>query len=162
VFAYDTASRSPLLAFKHADAAPTLARLMVQAASDLLPDTDIIVPVPLHRRRLLARRFNQSALLAQAMSRETAIEVIPDLLIRRRHTPSQAGLSASARRRNVAGAFALRKGMVDRVRNARMLIVDDVFTTGATVGACTAVLLRAGAQSVDVITLARVVRPSLL
>jgi ComF family protein len=110
----------------------------------------------------LARRFNQSALLAQAMSRETVIEVIPDLLVRRRHTPSQAGLSASARRRNVAGAFALRKGMVDRVRDARMLIVDDVFTTGATVGACTAVLLRAGAQSVDVIALARVVRPSLL
>ena len=165
VFVYDAASRGPLLAFKHADrtdAAPTFARLMVSAASDLLPDADMIVPVPLHRRRLLARRFNQSALLAQALGRETAIEAVPDLLVRTRHTPSQAGLSASARRRNVTGAFAVRKGMADSMRGARVLMVDDVYTTGATVGACTAVLLRAGAQAVDVITLARVVRPSLL
>ena len=122
----------------------------------------MIVPVPLHRRRLLARRFNQSALLAQALGREAAIEAVPDLLVRTRHTPSQGGLSASARRRNVTGAFAVRKGMADNVRGARVLMVDDVYTTGATVGACTAVLLRAGALAVDVITLARVVRPSLL
>jgi ComF family protein len=165
VFVYDAASRGPLLAFKHADrtdAAPTFARLMASAAADLLPDADMIVPVPLHRRRLLARRFNQSALLAQALGREAAIEAVPDLLVRTRHTPSQGGLSGSARRRNVTGAFAVRKGMADRIRGARVLMVDDVYTTGATVGACTAVLLRAGALAVDVITLARVVRPSLL
>ena len=122
VFVYDNASRGPLLAFKHADrtdVAPTFARLMASAAADLLPDAAMIVPVPLHRRRLLARRFNQSALLAQALGRETAIEAIPDLLVRTRHTPSQGGLSASARRRNVTGAFAVRVGMTDRVRDAR-------------------------------------------
>jgi ComF family protein len=165
VFVYDSASRGPLLAFKHADrtdAAPTFARLLAVAAADLLPDADVIVPVPLHRRRLLARRFNQSALLAQALGRETKINAIPDLLVRKWHTPSQGGLSASARRRNVAGAFAVRKGMADAAGGATVLLVDDVFTTGATVGACATALRRAGAAAVDVITLARVVRPTLL
>lgn len=165
VFVYDSASRGPLLAFKHADrtdAAPTFARLMAVAAADLLPDAHMIVPVPLHRRRLLARRFNQSGLLAQALGREAAVMAIPDLLVRTRHTPTQGGLSATARRRNVAGAFAIRDGMGDSIRGARMLLVDDVFTTGATVGACAAVLRRAGAAAIDVITLARVVRPTLL
>jgi len=165
VFVYDSASRGPLLAFKHADrtdVAPAFARLMAHAAAELLPDAHMIVPVPLHRRRLLARRFNQSALLAQGLGREAAIKAIPDLLVRTRHTPSQAGLSATGRRRNVAGAFAVRKGMADSVRGARVLMVDDVYTTGATVGACAAVLRRAGAAAVDVITLARVVRPTLL
>ena len=165
VFVYDSASRGPLLAFKHADrtdAAPTFARLMAVAAADLLPDADMIVPVPLHRRRLLARRFNQSALLAQALGRETAVAAIPDLMVRTRHTPSQGGLSATARRRNVTGAFAVRDGMADNVRGARVLMVDDVYTTGATVGACATALRRCGAAAVDVITLARVVRPTLL
>jgi ComF family protein len=165
VFVYDTASRGPLIAFKHADrtdAAPTFARLMAGAAAELLADADMIVPVPLHRRRLLARRFNQSALLARALGRETKITAVPDLLVRTRHTPSQGGLSASARRRNVAGAFAVRNGMAEKVRGARLLMVDDVYTTGATVGACATVLRRGGAAAVDVITLARVVRPSLL
>ena len=165
VFVYDSASRGPVLAFKHADrtdAAPTLARLMAHAAVELLPDADMIVPVPLHRRRLLARRFNQSALLAQALGRDAAIEAVPDLLVRTRHTPSQGGLSATARRRNVTGAFAVRGSMADKVRGARILMVDDVYTTGATVGACASVLRRAGAAAIDVITLARVVRPTLL
>ena len=165
VFVYDDASRGPLLAFKHADrtdAAPTFARLMIRAAGELLPDTDLVVPVPLHRRRLLARRFNQSALLTHVIGRETSAEAVPDLLVRPRHTPSQGGLSATARRRNVTGAFAIRKGMADRVAGARILIVDDVYTTGATVSACASVLRRAGAVSVDVLTLARVVRPTLL
>ena len=165
VFVYDAASRRPLLAFKHADrtdVAPTFARLMATAAVELLPDVNLIVPVPLHRRRLLARRFNPSALLALALGRETDITAIPDLLVRTRHTPSQGGLSASARRRNVTGAFAVRKGKAGCLEGARVLLVDDVYTTGATVTACTAVLRRAGAQAVDVITLARVVRPALL
>ena len=135
---------------------------MAHAAAELLPDAEAIVPVPLHRWRLLARRFNQSALLAQALGREATIEAVPDLLVRKRHTPSQGGLSASARRRNVAGAFAVRKAMADSVRGARILMVDDVFTTGATVEACAAVLRHAGAAAIDVITLARVVRPTLL
>ena len=165
VFVYDDASRGPLLAFKHADrtdAAPGFARLMMQAASDLLPDTDLIVPVPLHRRRLVSRRYNQSALLSRSLASETGLTCVPDLLIRTRHTPSQGGLSASGRRRNVQGAFACRPLRADLVQGAHVLLVDDVFTTGATAETCCKTLLRAGAQAVDVLTLARVVRPTLL
>ena len=165
VFVYDSASRDLLLAFKHADrtdTAPTFARLMAHAAAEMLPYATVIVPVPPHHRRLLARRFNQSALLAQAIGRETAIKAIPDFLVRTRHTPSQGGLSATARRRNVTGAFAVRKEIEDSARGARVLMVDDVFTTGATVGACATALRRAGPAAIDVITLARVVCPTLL
>ena len=165
VYVYDSASRGLLLAFKHADrtdAAPSFARLMAHAAVEMLPYATVIVPVPPHRRRLLARRFNQSALLAQAIGRETAIKAIPDFLVRTRHTPSQGGLSATARRRNVTGAFAVCKEIEDSARGARVLMVDDVFTTGATVGACATALRRAGAAAIDVITLARVVWPTLL
>lgn len=165
VFVYDDASRGPLLAFKHADrtdAAPSFARLMMQAAPDLLSDADLIAPVPLHRRRLFSRRYNQSALLSRALASGTGLTSVPDLLVRSRHTPTQGGLSASARRRNVRGAFAMRPDKADRVRDAQVLLIDDVFTTGATVETCSRTLLRAGARAVDVLTLARVVRPTLL
>ena len=162
VFAYDQASRPPLLAFKHADrteAAPTLARLMATAAAELVPAAGLVVPVPLHRRRLIARRYNQSALLANALARRAGLQAVPELLVRTRATPSQGGLSATGRRRNVKGAFAIRRGMGGMVRDARILLIDDVFTTGATAEACAAVLKRAGAAGVDVLTLARVIRP---
>jgi ComF family protein len=161
VFAYDDASRGPVLSFKHADrteAAPAFARLMTTAAADLLSDADLLVPVPLHRRRLIARRYNQSALLTNALARHSGVPAMPDLLVRTRHTPSQGGLSATGRRRNVRGAFAVRRDLADRVRDARVLLIDDVLTTGATVEACAGVLKRAGAGTVDVVTLARVVR----
>lgn len=165
VFIYDAASRGPLLAFKHADrtdAAPAFARLMATAGAELLPEADIVVPVPLHRRRLIARRYNQSALLAQALARRTGLEAVPDLLVRTRPTPSQGGLSASARRRNVRGAFAIRNSMAARIAGKRVLLIDDVFTTGATAETCATTLLRAGADAVDVLTLARVVRPTVV
>ena len=129
-------------------------------AAELLPDADMIVPVPLHRRRLIARRYNQSALLAGALGRKSDVTAAPDLLVRTRHTPSQGGLSATARRRNVRGAFAVRDGQAAGVRDRRVLLIDDVFTTGATVEACATTLIRSGARAVDVLTLARVVRPA--
>ena len=162
VFAYDDASRGPVLSFKHADrteAAPAFARLMATAAADLLPEAGLLVPVPLHRRRLIARRYNQSALLAQALERHAGVPALPDLLVRTRHTPSQGGLSAAGRERNVRGAFAVRRDRADSVRDAHVLLIDDVLTTGATVEACARVLKRAGARAVDVVTVARVVRP---
>ena len=119
----------------------------------------ILVPVPLHRWRLLKRRYNQSALLALNLGRLTGRTALPDLLIRRRATPSQGGLSAKGRARNVEGAFMVNPRCKDAVKGARVLLVDDVFTTGATVGECAKVLRRAGARAVDVVTLARVVRP---
>ena len=118
----------------------------------------MLVPVPLHRSRLLARRYNQSALLVQALSKASGVPAAVDLMVRTRRTPSQGRLSASARRRNVAGAFAVRRGQGTRLRDRKLVLVDDVMTTGATVEGCARTLLRSGAAAVDVLTLARVVR----
>ena len=109
---------------------------------------------------MLRRRFNQSALLALALGRKSGVPVAPDLLRRARPTPSQAGLDAGERRRNVRNAFAVAPPHRGRVAGRRVLLVDDVYTTGATVSACAAELRRAGAARVDVLTLARVVRPA--
>ncbi|MFV3074746.1 double zinc ribbon domain-containing protein [Niveispirillum fermenti] len=163
VFAYDDASRRLVLGFKHGDrtdCATAFGQWLARAGAGLLTDERVLVaPVPLHRWRLLRRRYNQSALLATALGRRAGREVIPDLLLRRRATPSQGGLTAKGRVRNVAGAFGLNDRWAGRVRGARILLVDDVFTTGATVGECVRVLRRGGAAAVDVLTLARVVRP---
>ena len=160
---YDAASRPLVLAFKHGDgthAAPAFARWMAQAAGDLLREADLVVPVPLHRWRLFRRRYNQSALLARALAQAAGKPVFARLLVRRRPTPSQGGLSRSGRLANVRGAFAVSPQHRDRLRDRAILLVDDVLTTGATVGECARVLRRAGAARVDVVTLARVVRPT--
>lgn len=162
VFRYDERSRRLILAFKHGDrlhGAAAFGRWMARAGAALLAQASLIAPVPLHWTRLFRRRFNQAALLAQAVGRASGVEVVPDLLVRRKRTPSQGGLNADERHRNVQGAFALNPRYAARVKGRRVLVIDDVFTTGATVGACSRVLLRAGAEAVDVLTLARVVRP---
>ena len=160
-FRYDEGSKDLILRFKHADrtdAAPAFARWLARAGAALLADADLIVPVPLHWLRLFSRRYNQAALLASALGRLAGKPAVNDLLVRRRRTPSQGGLGALARRRNVAGAFALHPRRRPLVADKRVLLVDDVFTTGATVSACAAAVLRGGAHAVDVLTLARVVR----
>ncbi|MDE1148740.1 MAG: ComF family protein [Azospirillaceae bacterium] len=156
---YDDASRPLILGFKHGDrteATGLLAGWMARAGADMLADADVIVPVPLHRWRLFARRYNQAALLALRLGRLAGVRAVPDLLVRRRRTPTQGTLSREGRARNVAGAFALRPGRV--VRDRRVVLVDDVYTTGSTVAECARVLLRAGAARVDVLTVARVLR----
>lgn len=161
VLRYDDSSRGLILAFKHADkihAAPAFGRWMARAGAGLLAEGSIVVPVPLHWTRLFRRRYNQAALLALALARETGLRAAPDLLIRRRATPSQGRLGAAARRRNVAGAFAVRPRGRDLIDGRRVLLVDDVLTTGATVDACARALKRAGADAVDVLVLGRVVR----
>jgi ComF family protein len=161
VFRYDDASRGLVLGFKHADethGAPAFGRWLSRAGTDLVADADLIAPVPLHRWRLLSRRYNQSALLARAVAQAGSGRLAVDLLVRRRHTPQQGRLSALARRRNVRGAFALRPRWAEAVADRRILLVDDVLTTGATVEECARVLRRHGAAGVDVLTLARVVR----
>lgn len=162
VLAYDDASRGLILGFKHADrthGAPAFARWMARAGAELLLTADVVAPVPLHWSRLLARRYNQAALLANGLAELAGKRSVPDLLMRRRRTPSQGRLSRAERLRNVAGAFAVRPSRLSEVRGRRIVLVDDVLTTGATVGACAAVLRRAGAASIDVVSLARVVRP---
>jgi ComF family protein len=162
VVAYDDASSSFILTFKHADrteAASTFARWMARAGADVMMDADIIAPVPLHWTRLFKRRYNQAALLGQQLSRLSDIPTIPDLLIRKRRTPSQGRLSPSARRRNVSGAFQVRPKYAPAIAGKRVLLIDDVLTSGATVTACTKILLKGGASAVDVLTLSRVLRP---
>ncbi len=143
------------------DGVSLFARWMAQAGEELLPDVDLILPVPLHRWRLLTRGFNQSAVLAQRIAVLTGRAWAPSILQRHRSTPSQQGLSAAERQRNItSAAFRVRGG--ERVAGARLLLVDDVLTTGTTLSACVSVLRRAGAERVDVLTLARVVRDEAL
>ncbi len=162
VMRYDAASRGLVLGFKHGDrtdGAPAYAAWLARAGAELLETAALIAPVPLHRIRLFTRRYNQAALLCHALGRESGLPVVPDLLLRRRNSPSQGRLSAAARRRNVAGAFAVTPARRARLEGRRVLLVDDVMTPGATVSACAKALRRGGAAAVDVLVLARVVRP---
>ena len=139
---------------------PAFARWLARAGGELLGEAECIVPVPLHWSRLFARRYNQAALLAQNLGRLGSVPVVPDALVRRRRTPPQGRMGTAARRRNLAGAFAVGPRGRARIEGRRVLLVDDVLTTGATAAACGRTLLGAGAGAVDVLTLARVVRPA--
>ena len=156
---YDRHSRGLVLALKHGDRthlAKALGLWMHRAGGDILDGADLVVPVPLHWTRLFTRRYNQAGLLAHAVHAAGGPPVAPDWLIRRRRTPSQGRLGPLARTRNVRGAFQLRPGR--SVRGKRLVIVDDVLTTGATVEECARVLRREGAAFVGVLTLARALR----
>jgi ComF family protein len=133
------------------------ARLMAQAGHELWGDDAVLVPVPLHRVRHFSRRYNQSTELARALGALTGLPVDPALVRRRRNTPHQVGLTGDARRRNVAGAFASHPDSLRRLRGRRVILVDDVITTGATVKAVTKALKSGGAERVDVVSFARVV-----
>ena len=156
---YDEVSKDIILRFKHADRldlAPMLTRWLQRAGADLLCDADAIVPVPLHRMRLLERRYNQAAELARPLAREAGKTYLPDSLVRIRRTDRQ-GKSADARWDNVRTAFAVTPTGAKRIAGKRLILVDDVFTTGSTLKACTQTLLKAGAASVDTLVLARAV-----
>ncbi len=159
---YGEVSRQIVLALKHRgrrDGLSTLAGWMATAGAELVADADLLVPVPLHYFRLVRRGFNQSAWLAAALARSTGTPVLVDALNRRKHTPIQGGLSPDARRRNVEGAFAVSGRKRRRIAGKRILLIDDVLTTGATVQACARALKSGGAAGIDVLTLARVAGP---
>ncbi len=161
VLVYDEASRFLVARLKYADqtyAAPSYGPWLARAGAELLADATLLAPVPLHRWRLLRRRYNQAALLADAVQRACAVSYCPDLLLRHRQTSPQVGLSAEARQRNVAGAFQIRTKHLAAIPEARVVLIDDVMTTGATLCECARVLMRAGAARVDVLTLARAVK----
>lgn len=138
------------------DLAPWMARWMLRAGGEILPEADLVVPVPLHRSRFFSRRFNQSAELARAVARLACIDYMPEALVRTRRTRQQVGLRASEREANVRGAFVVPDAHRPAIRARRVVLVDDVYTTGATVAAASRVLKRAGAREVDVLTFARV------
>lgn len=157
---YDGTARKLILSFKfhdRLDLTPHLTRHMVRAGDDLLKTADIIIPVPLHRKRLFDRRFNQSAELAKELSTRTGIPCALEALHRIRPTKQQTSLEMSERHQNVRGAFRVPRDQAIHVHGRRILLIDDVVTTGATINACTRALLREKAVHVDVIAFAKVV-----
>lgn len=156
---YDEHSRDLILKLKHADRtdlSPLFARWLARAAWALIEEADAVVPVPLHPLRLLRRRYNQAAEIARPLARLSGLDYLPDALARSRATDSQGGKSASGRRRNVAGAFSVPERRKPQVAGRRILLVDDVMTTGATAEGCSRALLAAGAACVHVAVVARV------
>jgi ComF family protein len=160
--AFNDSARDLIHALKYRDrheACLVMARLMARAARPLLSGAHAIVPVPLHRRRLWRRRYNQSALLGQNLTLLTGCRFAPELLIRSRSTRQQVGLDHDERRKNVRRAFTVPAHMSPYVVGQNLLLVDDVLTTGATASAATEALKRAGARRVDVLTFALVLEP---
>jgi len=157
---YDEIARTLVHALKYGDRldlAPIMGRWMANAGRPLLADADALVPVPLHWRRQWARRFNQSALLAEVIANASGCKVAHGALKRVKSTHQQVGLDKSARAQNVQGAFRVpAEGRIE-VLGRKLVLVDDVLTSGATVDVCARTLLRAGAASVDVVVFARVV-----
>jgi ComF family protein len=162
---YSGAMRALIHQFKYADRHDPrmlFGRWLAEAGQDLCAGVDFVVPVPLSRLRLLSRRFNQTAILAQELSRQTGLPVNLHILQRSRFTQTQVGLTQDQRRRNLAGAFRVRRNRRASLENRNVLLIDDVITTGATVEACSRALKRAGAARVDVLALALVTNEALV
>lgn len=162
VFVYDTVARELVSDLKYRDRLEGRASFgawLARVGGEFVAKADLIVPVPLHYLRLVRRRYNQAAILAGALARASGRRLGVDVLRRTRSTPSQTGLNAEARARNVRGAFAVRAKWASSAKGAQIVLVDDVLTTGATANACTRALLKAGASEVSVLTLARVREP---
>ena len=156
---YDDISSHLILSLKHSkklENAPTITRMMRQAIAEKLDSIDLFIPVPLHRKRLFNRRFNQSALLARQLGEALSVPCNVMALQRIKATPPQVGLTRGQRKNNMRGAFYIKDTSL--IYNKNIVLVDDVFTTGATASACVKVLQKAGAASVGVLTLARVVK----
>lgn len=156
---YDEVARRLVARLKYEDRpdlAEPMALWMARAADDLIKDNPIIMPVPLHRWRLLRRRYNQSALLSRILATHLQLDHQPLAMIRLRATQRQVGLSRRARQDNVRGAFRVTPVGAQRISKRPVILVDDVFTTGATMSAAARACLRAGASSVRVLTFASV------
>lgn len=161
VMVYDAVSTPLISALKFYDQWAGLVRyeaMLCATGAGLLQTADLLVPVPLHWRRLWWRKYNQSALLAYGVSRRMGLPCIPDLLYRTRYTPPQMRLKRSERAANVKNLFAVSERYREQIRDRHLVVIDDVITTGSTAEACAKTLRDAGAREVSVLTLARTVR----
>lgn len=156
---HDGPARDMVHKLKYADRldlARPMAKLMMQAGADLLTESPLLVPVPLHWTRFLRRKYNQSTELGRWIARETGFELAPHLLRRQRRTRQQVGMTRAERQRNLAGAIAVPENRALAVSGRHIIIIDDVRTTNSTANACAHALRRAGAAKVDVLTFALV------
>jgi ComF family protein len=161
VFHYDEHSKTLIHNLKYGDKTHTaryFGTWMARVGQPSLAQADMLVPVPLHKFRLLRRHFNQAALLAREIGCISGVPVYPQLLLRTRHTPPQAGLSSKERIRNVRGVFKLHPNYATLVKDKHIILIDDVMTTGATLSACAKIVLKAGASKVSILTLAKTIK----
>lgn len=159
---YDDISRDMILKFKHGDKTHAVYSFMPwlkRAGADMLGQGDMLIPVPLHRWRLLKRRYNQAAIIAMVLGKQTGVSFESDLLLRKRATVTQGHLSVKDRARNVKNAFAVNPEKAERLYDKHVILIDDVYTSGATINECCKVLRKASVGRIDVLTVARVVRP---
>lgn len=159
VFTYNDITKKLILAYKHSrhiELAPFFSKIMLQAGSELLKETDLIIPVPISKLRLIKRGYNQSSLLAKHIGKHKKIKVSFNNLIRYKHTAYQGNMHIKQRRENVRNAFVIKNA--NKIRNKNILLIDDVFTTGATINECIKTLKKAGANKVFALTIARTVK----
>lgn len=158
VLVYNEHSRKLISEFKYSDrihASKAYGKWMARAGKDILKDADVIIPVPLHSKRLKKRLYNQAALLAQVIAKEANITYNPIVLQRIKHRPPQAGLNKAERQKNIKGVFALKPNHT--LKGKHVVLVDDVMTTAATINECCRILKEAGVASVSALTLAKTI-----
>ena len=160
---YDQHSDHLIYDFKYNDnlqAKFTISKLMLIAGEELIRNSDILMPVPLHKIRLRKRKFNQSLVLAKELDKNTKLKLIPDLVKRIKDTPSQSGLNQKLRRANMKSAFVINENYREAIRDKVIIVIDDVITTGSTINECAKVLKQNGAREVHALSFARTVKPS--
>lgn len=158
-FKYDDFSKHLILPFKHGDhieLTSLLTNMLAQAGNDLFPEIDILIPVPLHRFRLMKRKYNQAALLAKSLSAYIHKPFVTGVLRRVKSTQSQGHMKKAERKKNVSQAFSVKNNQ--KLIGKHVLLIDDVMTSGATLNECAKVLKKAGAKEVSYLTLARVLK----
>jgi len=153
---YNETSKKLILPFKHSDhleLAPLIAKWMILCGKDLIQNRDIIMPVPLHKRRLFKRKYNQSAILSKIIAKQFCKDYQPSILQRIKNTPTQGHLNFKMRQKNIKGVFSVVNS--NKITDKKILLIDDVYTSGATLNECAKVLIKSGAKQVDCLTFCR-------